>query len=1022
MTRVLFFLFLAVIAHAQETAALSGTIYDSTDSLLQGAEIRISLLERKLERTTTSDDSGFFRFDQLPPGTYSLTVHKEGFQDSHQDQIILRSRDRQTLRLRLAVEALKSEVTVEDKADPVSTDASTGMAIDQDSLRHLPVNGRAADSLVRLTPGVTAGASPDGGFNVNGLRSNANYYTVDGVSANQSAIQDGGGGPGPGGPPGGAPGANRSATNDLSLDSLQEIRVQTSTFAPEFGRTPGAQISLTTRGGTNDLHGTLFEYFRNERFNANEWFANRAGLNRGVMRQNQYGGTIGGRLIKDRTFFFASWESQDLVEPATTVANVPSLETRQKANLKLKPYLNAFPIPNGKALTGGAAEFNAVFSSPSHRDSASLRIDHLLSARQSLFFRYSWTPSSNNGRSSFVQSPNMVTRNDSRSHTGTLGLISTPRPSVSNDLRLNVSTFRSSSSSSADNYGGAVPLTASQVLPTGVAANDGSFSINVIGLSGYSVGQRSHSNQSQWNVVDGLTLTAGTHQYKLGADVRSTSSTLGRLPYSASAVFDGLLSGSGALLDGKTISAVVNTNLTSVYPSFLNVSFFVQDTYRLTPDTTLTYGIRWDINPAPSARQGPQPFALSSLSQGRVSQSEPLYNTRWTDLAPRFGISQRLGGESGHDLVFRGGFGAFRDIGYGTSSAAFSGAPYSSVRTVTSAKFPLTTSDAAPPTLPAKKPYGQISAAERNLQSPLIYQWNMTLEKHVGNGEVLTVSYVGTRGLRLLRTSMQPSFYDDFDFLRLATNGANSDYHGLQVQLQRRLARHLQLLVNYTWAHSIDTASNDSGGFGFASLFGGGDRGNSDYDIRHNLNITGSYLLPAPSTPIVNWLLRDWYTEWIATARTGLPFDVQGVSSTSGGGGLFAQVRPNFKGKSAWINDPSAPGGRRLDRNAFSTPGQYEQGNLARNALRGFGLSQVDFSLRRQFAIGERVRLNVVGQAYNVFNSSNFANPSPLEGANLSSTNFGVATRTVGQGFGGVGSTLGTGGPRSLQFSLRVQF
>jgi hypothetical protein len=245
------------------------------------------------------------------------------------------------------------------------------------------------------------------------------------------------------------------------------------------------------------------------------------------------------------------------------------------------------------------------------------------------------------------------------------------------------------------------------------------------------------------------------------------------------------------------------------------------------------------------------------------------------------------------------------------------------------------------------------------------------------------------------------------------------------------MSRSLQAQFSYTVSHAIDDSSNDMGfGGGFASLFGAGQRGSADYDVRHNANFSGSWRLPAPrglaAAPI-----RDWFVDFVVAARTGLPFDVQGVSSatsdtdttTTSAGGLFAQVRPDYTGQPIWISDPRAPGGKKLNRDAFVVPTGYAQGNLGRNALRGFGMVQADLALRRMISISERWKFHIAAQGYNILNHPNFSNPSPLEGANMSSPNFGVATRMLNQGFGGgVNPLYRSGGPRSMELMLRLQF
>jgi TonB dependent receptor len=535
----------------------------------------------------------------------------------------------------------------------------------------------------------------------------------------------------------------------------------------------------------------------------------------------------------------------------------------------------------------------------------------------------------------------------------------------------------------------------------------------------------------------------GNHHEKAGIDVRRILVTTDRVPYSENVSFNGIASNAYSLTSGSALNAVVTASLPVVYPTYLNFSLYGQDTWRLTERTTVTYGIRWDVNPAPTAREGPKPFALSNNAVAGVTQNDPIYPTKWWDLAPRFGLAYEMNTTPGFETMFRTGFGVFYDLGYGTTPGAFGGAPYQSVTTISQAQFPLLPIYLGAPELPPTRPYGQITTAALGLVTPRIYQWNATIEQHFGSGSVLSLGYAATRGQNLLRVQTSPEYSDAFDIVSQATNGATSSYNGMQMQFRKRLSDRLQMQLSYTWSHSIDTASNDGGGGGFANLYGGGQKGSSDYDIRQNLSLSGSYRLPAPGG-ILGAPLRHWYLDWVETARTGLPFDLQTISSNSGAVsingttvstttnpngdynstvGLFAQVRPNYNGLPVWIPNPNVPGGQELNVLAFNIVSGFEQGNLGRNVLRGFGEQQLDLGVRRTIPITERISLNLSAQAYNVFNHPNFANPSPLEGANLASPNFGVVTEMLNQSFGGaVNSLFRTGGPRSIELAVRLRF
>jgi hypothetical protein len=571
------------------------------------------------------------------------------------------------------------------------------------------------------------------------------------------------------------------------------------------------------------------------------------------------------------------------------------------------------------------------------------------------------------------------------------------------------------------------------VFPKGVTSDTGTFSLSILGVASYSYGNRSSSSQSQFNVVDAITRVVGSHQLKAGVDYRKTMQTMNRKPYSVSASFNGLGDEDQSFLKGVALNAQVSSSLTSVYPTTANFSAYAQDTWRATDRTTVTWGLRWDVNPAPTTRHGPKPFALADSTIAGVTQNEPMYATRWYDIAPRFGVAYLSDDRAGREMTLRFGMGMFYDTGYGMVDAAFSGAPFTSVRTISEVKFPLSATNLAAPGLPPTRPYGQITTGGSGLSSPRVLQWNGTWEKSYGLGQLLGISIVGSRGLKLMRTETQPSFSDAYTILRVTGNGASSNYNGLQVQFRKRLSANFQTQLSYTYSHSIDSASNDAGfGGGFASLFGAGERGSSDYDIRHNISLSGSWRLPAPQHGLAFYPLRHWFVDFVLQARTGLPFDIQGVSSdtsdtddddsSSTTTGLFAQVRPDYTGEAIWIADRNVPGAKRLNQDAFEVPDGYAQGNLGRNALRGFPFWQLDLSLRREIPLGERVKLYLAAQGFNVLNHPNFANLSSFEGGNMSSANFGIVTRMMNQGMGGGNSLYRSGGPRSMELALRLQF
>jgi hypothetical protein len=1055
------------VAFAQDSATLNVTVLDPSAALVPGAKVTLTDLYRGTLNQAETNDSGIAAFNLLQPGEYTFQVTKSGFDTYRVDRLVVRVRDRQILRVTLRLpSAAATSVEVTANAQPVSSDAAQGASLDQSFVQDLPVNGRNAESLILMTPGITSaagGAGTDGGFNDNGLRTTTNYFTLDGVSMNMPVSPGGGRGARFGGGPAAAtPGAGTSTTL-ISIDDTQEVKIQTSSFAPEFGRSPGAQIVMTSRAGSNRLHGTLYYYKRNQEFDSNDWFANSRGFGRGPEHQDRPGGVLGGPIVKDKTFFFVSVEKLNLLAPQSVIAEVPNLTIRNSVSASLRPFANAFPFPNGINLGAGAAEFRAVISNPAKDYAASLRLDHAFSPDTTFFLRYNLTPSNSERRGSELLSPSVITSQSSHSQTATAGLTHAFGSNVINDLRMGYSASSSAGFSHMDNYGGAVPLTDSQVFPAGVTNTTGAFTLNIIGVANYAYGSTSANNQQMMNVVDSVTKVSGKHHFKAGIDYRYIWQNIYRKPYTESVSFNGLqptttitVNNNYSFLSGIALNSQVSSNVTAVYPTYTNVSAYGEDMWRATDRTTLTYGLRWDLNPAPTTRKGQLPFALAASNIAGVTQNDPIYPTRWYDFAPRIGVAYLSDDTPGREMVLRAGAGLFYDLGYGVVGEAFDGAPYSSVRTVSQVPFPLSPGILLPPSLPASRPYGQVTTGSYGLKTPKILEWNGAWEKHFGAVQSVTVGITSTRGMSLMRTETAASANPfAYQFSTLLTNGASSSYNGLQVQYRRRLSAKGQAQVSYTWSHSSDSASSDAAaGGGFATVFTGGQNGPSDYDVRHNLTVSGSYQLPGPSAKPLSYLLKDWFVDYNAWVRSGLPFSIEGVSCTTSGAsgttptsstgssassagsntascagvsaataGLFAQVRPDYNGGPIWLSDPKVPGGRRLNLAAFPLPSGFGQGNLGRNSLRGFSFSQLDLSLRRMIAVSERWRVNFAATGYNIFNHPNFANPTPFEGQNMSSPNFGLVTGMVNQTFGGgVNSLYRFGGSRSMEFSVRLQF
>ena len=462
----------------------------------------------------------------------------------------------------------------------------------------------------------------------------------------------------------------------------------------------------------------------------------------------------------------------------------------------------------------------------------------------------------------------------------------------------------------------------------------------------------------------------------------------------------------------------------------------------MTPRLTFTYGLRWEVNPPPTERNGLPPFTVSgldfsspdviasvnpssSLLLALAPRGTPLWKTTYTNFAPRAGVSYQLSPARG--TVVRAGAGLFYDLGNGQAGSAFGSVfPFAKNRMLAGVTLPLDPVLASPPELNLEPPFGTIYTFDPQLKLPYTVQWNVAVEQPLGAQQLLTVAYVAALGRRLLRETALVNPSPNFTVVRVISNTASSDYHGLQVQFQRRLSRGLQALASYTWSHSIDDDSDDSSTIFFRGINLSQERGSSNFDVRHTLTAAASYNLPTifeNESGIASALFRNWSVDAIFRARTATPINVL-LRTGFIVGDLVESRRPDLiAGVPLYIEDAAAAGGRRLNRDAFVIP-VNRQGNLGRNALRGFGFSQLDLALRRQLNLTEKMNLQLRAEFFNVLNHPNFGDPVNDLGSNLFGQSIQMLGRSLGVGGvnGGLSPLYQIGGPRSVQLAMKLQF
>jgi hypothetical protein len=1065
-----------------EAASIYGRISDQSGAVVPGAEVRLHNIDTNVDLTRTTNQEGFYLLPALKPGRYLMVITKRGFKTVTLKDITINVQDNISRNFSLEVGSASESVTVTAEGATINTtDATVSTVVDRNFAENLPLNGRSFQSLIQLTPGVvltgTIGAVDTGQFSINGQRANANYWTVDGVSANIGINA----GANPGSGLAGTIGSTSvfGGTNSLvSVDALQEFRIQTSTYAPEFGRTPGGQISIVTRSGTNQFHGAAFNYLRNDALDANDWFSgftNNPPLPKPQERQNDFGGTFSGPIVKGKSFFFFSYEGLRLRLPQTALTLVPDVAARQSATPPLQPYLNAYPIPNGPEdpANPGVAQFNASYSNPGTLDAYSLRIDQKLTDKLNFFGRYNYSPSKINQRGGSGTALSSLSPTKTTTQTATVGALWAISSFAANDFRFNYSSTDASTSSHLDVFGGAIPLSILP-FPSPFAAQDAFFNFGIFSLGNaftLAAGASGHNHQRQFNIVDSVSLQKGLHSLKFGIDYRRLSP---RFAPSAYQQLNFFLDVPSAETETGLFGSLINSNA-SVTFLFRNLGIFAQDTWRITSRLTATYGMRWDLDFVPSSIRGPDfpavtGFDLTDLSSlALAATGTPPYKTKWSNLAPRIGFAYQLWGDQRWQSVLRGGFGVFYDLAssqVGNTVGLQAAYPFEGQKFVAgpvlggNSTFPLNPGDANPPQIapPDASNFQTLIGFDPNLKSPYTLQWNAAIEQALGTQQSLSVSYVGASGKRLIQTASITNPNPNLTSAVLVTNAGTSDYNALQLQFQRRLSRGLQALASYSWSHSLDTASSGSTGNGSNALSGfnpNTNRGASSFDVRNAFSIALTYEVPAPKrNAFANLILRGWSTENVIQARSAPPVDIFYGNFGLLSNGFNLNARPDVvAGVPLYLYGPRYPGGKAFNNTAGAVPGgcpdgnpsigafcsppidpttgfPTRQGNLPRNALRGFGSAQWDFAVHREFVIRESLKIQFRAEMFNVLNHPNFGPPDGNLGSPASpNPQFGQSTKMLGRslaggqfGNGAFDPLYQLGGPRSIQLGLKLSF
>ncbi len=932
--------------------------------------------------------------------------------------------------------------------------ASLGTVIENRQVSGLPLDGRNFYELTLLVPGAAPAAPGSAGsargdfaFSVNGAREDSNNFLLDGVYNLDPKLNTFGVRP--------------------PVDAIREFEMLTSSYDASFGRNPGAQVNVVLKSGTNELHGSLFEFHRNGALDARNFFAPSSEPKPKYLR-NQFGGSIGGPIRKDRTFIFGDYEGTRSREGITRITNVPTLRERQGDfsqslfGFPLNPF-TGMPFPGGVIdpllihpvgraiaalypLPNRNEPFRNFVSSPTQRDdndSFDVRVDQRVTDRADLTFRYSFgdrnlfEPFTGANLSLVPGFGDSVKR---RSQNAMVAFTTVLTPNLVNETRAAFSRVAASVTQEASQ------LNSELGLPT-ISPNPRDAGLSFITLTGFSpLGDEGNNPQKSvtnvYQVINTSSYSRGRHLIKFGGDIRFAQQNAfrdvesrGRLTFSpfGQVTFNAL----GDLLLGfPFITSVARVdNPQQLRTESYNV--FFNDSFRVSSRLTLNAGLRYEFNSPPvDAEDRANVYDLVSRSLVPVGTNGVPRSGVEADknnFAPRVGLAWTIGSEA--KTVLRAGYGIYYDqSALAPGEALYFNSPYFDNNIYFSLPgLPLTLSDPFPAFFPLPLPDSAL-AIQRDLSTAYMQHWNLNVQRELGRNSVLEVAYVGSKGTKLLTArdinQPQPSVLPPglpfvprpdprFDDINLLESRANSNYHSLQTRLQQRLTRGLAALVSYTWAKSIDDASNffSSAGdpnFPQNSYNVRAERGRSNFDVRHRLSISYSYDLPfgrgkryLADSGWASTLLSGWQSFGVITWQSGRPFTVALLSEIDNSGtgrsilGFGANDRPNVVGNpnlgsrspDGWFNTA-----------AFAFPAQGTFGNAGRNILDGPGYQSVNASLVKNTNLTESVNLQFRAEVFNLFNHPNFNLPDNF----LGSPTFGKITSARD--------------PRHLQFGLKLLF
>ncbi len=1024
-------LLLALSAAAQTDSSLEGVVRDPEGGVIVGAAVRVEHQGGLVQRALETDASGEFRAIELPPGDYRVTVSVENFSTAIREGIDLTAGRAAQVEMTLEIGAQQQEVIVVADAAPLSTRASGwGGLVDKDSLDSLPLNGRDLFELSILQPGASSPPAARTGLaqglglqiSVNGARPNQNGFQIDGIWVNDATKSM----------------PSSAAGSVLGLETVREIHMVSNPYSAQYGRTAGGLFEAVSASGSNQFHGALYEYFRNDALDAKNFFDSPEDPIP-PLRRNQFGGVVSGPIAKNRAWFLFNYEALRQRLGRTLRPTVPSLDARRgilpgpdggvervNVNPAAQPYLDLYPVPTGRDFGDGTAEAQRQASSSTDEDFYSGKVDVQLNDSMRLATRYTFSDALNR------EPENMGIWNfelGSRNHFYSSELQTLLSPTAVMDLRLAYSRVNNAETSDLrGDIGPDLSFVRGQPLGT----------MTVTGLSDFGgflarARPRTFALNSLQTSGD-VSWQTGAHWIKAGGGVdRIRFNQRSDLSFVGSYTFNSLRN---LLAGAPNIAEVADpTSDTARLWTYYQPYFFVDDEIRLRHNLSLNLGVRWEAASTPTETDGKIATLPDFIRDSEPTLGGPLYtNPSWTNFAPRAGLAWSPFGNS--RTVIRAGAGLFFDL-LGSRELTIAGVRtppfFNRILVFGAPRFPDILNAAA-----GRTPTASVDGLDYNLEQPKVWRWQLNLEQQVGRRSVARLGYSGMRGLHLMGQvgnvntpipqqladgrwffpANAPRLNPAFSRIGLRRSQFNSFYHGVTASLERRLDRNLRYQVKYTFSKSIDEISSST-----FNDFEASDqvpvtpdyrlnRGLSDFDLRHVFAGNVSYLLPRLESNAGRWLLGGWEIHALSQLQSGNPF------APSVG---FDQARllTGF-GDTGQRPDLARPGANLIlggpdqyfDPVGFSLPEPGFLGTLGRGTLRGPGLFTLDVGAHKRFSVTERQAITFRAEMFNITNESNFQIPSGQE----------LFTQQGGR-IGSAGRITSTATPaRQIQLALRWEF